>query len=122
MASNDYLKLHWDNGGTSEFDPSINEISRAKITALKSERGGAWLYKMNVYDLDLKEDDLVEYTGQNICNFAYDGAVPEFDQVLYDLLKDYHADSGYKSGTIWQKIEAIQNRVDELNGVFLQWA
>lgn len=120
--SAEYLKLHWQNGGTSEFDQSINEISRAKITALKNELGDCWLFKINRYDEDRNKPYLVQFKGQKIYNFEYAAAVPVYNKELLSLLVEYCHNSGFKEGTIWGKIEAIQDKIQELNGINLIWS
>jgi hypothetical protein len=121
-CSSDYLIKHWDNGGTSEFDTSINDISRAKIEAMKKEFGDCWLFKINRYSEDEGTPFMVRYEGQKIYNFEYCAIVPCYDKELEDLLIDYSKDSGFKSGTIMKKIEIIEDKLYSLKGVYLIWA
>lgn len=44
----DYFRRHRSNGGTSEFDLSINDISRARIEAFRRERGACFLSNINL--------------------------------------------------------------------------
>lgn len=121
-ASINYLRKHWDNGGTSEFDFSINDISRAKIDAIKDEFGDCYLFKINRYDGDEDKPFIVRYVGQKVYNFEYSGAIPVDDEKMLELLKDYAENSGFKEGKMMNKIEAIYNRIEELKGVSLIWS
>lgn len=121
-AAANYLRRHWNNGGTSEFDQSINGISRATIEAMKAEKGECWMFKINRYKGDEDKPFMVEYTGQMVYNFEYAAIVPCYDKELENLLKDYTKDSGYHSCTIMQKITAIMEKIDQLGGVNLTWS
>lgn len=122
-ASSNYLRKHWDNGGTSEFDQSINYISREKIKAFKREKGSCWLVKINRYAEDKGKPYLVEYTGQMVYNFEYAAIVKTKDEVLIKLLKKYNSPHKKYSGKrVMSQIKEITNRIADTGGVFLQWA
>lgn len=120
----EYIKKHWNTGGTSEFDHSINEISRAKIQVFYSHHGQAWLFKINrFFEEDKDKPYLVEYTGQQVYNFEFDGIVPCNDATLIELLKDYESPMQvYNGKDIMKKIDAIMNRMHELKGINLIWS
>lgn len=122
LQTSNYIKFHWNNGGASEFDTSINDISRAKIMAMKNECGDCWLFKINRYPEDAGKPYLVQYTGQKIFNFEYAGIIPFFDPELKRLLINYKRHSGFKSKKIMHKLEKIQERITELNGHNLFWS
>jgi hypothetical protein len=117
QAAGDYLKLHWNNGGTSEFDQSINDISRSMIKAFKQEHGQAFLSSINHYP-DEPEKIMVEYTGQMIYNFEY-VIVTVYDQHLADLIREYRTK---KLPFIGEWVEKVSARVQKINGVFLIWS
>jgi len=120
----EYLNLHRNNGGTSEFDTSINDISRAKIKRFKQERGACFLGKINLYDEARKNLDvkLVPYEGQDIYNFQYCFILPCHDEEIIELIKDHNRGGEFNSKLILERINKITQRVLELKGDFLVWA
>lgn len=124
-ASTNYIRKHWDNGGSSELDYSINDISRAKIKVFHKIHGKIWLVKINRYDAKEKAQPLlIPYTGQKIYNFSFAFAIPVYDQTLINLLEEYEKplSGGYNGKIRMQQIEAITSRADELKCIFLQWS
>ena len=124
-ASTNYIREHWDNGGSSEFDNSINAISRAKIAAFHKLHGKIWLVKVNRYDAAEKAKPLlIPYSGQKIYNFSFSFAVSVYDQTLISLLQEYEKPlaGGYNGKIRMAQIENIFNRADELKCIFLQWS
>lgn len=107
----DYMKLHWSNGGASEFDKSINEISRAKIMVLNTIWDNVYLYKVNVYSEN--EIHCVKYTGQKIYNFSFDFALDHENKELISLMEDPKAYSDFAK---------IFDRAGELGCVCFQWS
>jgi len=116
-AETAYMRLHWDNGGSSEFDQSINDISRAKIKVFKKIHGKVFLSKVNHYDNE-PEGIMVEYTGQKVWNFEYD-IITVYDQKLADLIREYREKS---LRDIYMAAEKIYARVGEIHGEVLQWS
>lgn len=119
----EYLKLHWSEGGTSEFDMSINDISRAKIEEASKVWPEVWLGKVNLYgDERAKTYELVKYTGQKIYNFDYAFIVPVKDQELENLInsRDKSEYTGTNADSVW--VKKIFNRMDEVNTIHLIWA
>ena len=110
------------NQGTSEFDMSINDISREKINALKNHYGTAYLGRINRYEEDKGKPYLVEYTGQQVYNFEYGFVIPSYDEELIDLIRKREL-SPYK-GTQKDKImiDAIFQRIADLKGLHLLWS
>lgn len=90
IFTNEYLKLHRNNGGTSEFDTSINDISRAKIKRFKIEKGACFLGNINLYDKEREKLDvkLVPYEGQVIYNFEYAFILPCHDDEIIELKRN----------------------------------
>lgn len=118
-----YLQVHWSEGGTSEFDPSINDISRAKIDAARELWGACYLGKVNLYDDQRgKPYRLVEYTGQLVYNFEYSFVVPVNLRELCELIEE--RDRAPYTGTRedFTRIEEIHALIEKLGGTQLIWA
>lgn len=88
----EYLNIHSNNGDTSEFDPSINDISRAMVHSLKKKYGECYLGKINLYDEERENLHvrLVPYEGQLIYNFEYCFILPCYDQKIIDLIREHN--------------------------------
>ena len=108
--------------GTSEFDKSINDISREMIKAMKNEHDTCFVGKINLYDDDNKDYKLTEYTGQMIYNFEYAFCIPNHDSQLEQLITD--RDRAPYTGTKddFKRIDEIMNRIEELGGHNLFWS
>lgn len=120
-----YYRLHRSNGGASEFDPRINDISRARIEALRREKGACFLSNFNLPDKDRNNPDyqLTPYSGQAVHNFEYTIAVPVRDEQLRQLLIAHNRDHcPYDSGAAWERIQQISARIESIGGIQLTWA
>jgi hypothetical protein len=119
-STSNYLRV---NDGTSEFDQSINDISRLTIKAMKKEYGTCYLGKINLYGDERKEKyKLVEYTGQTIYNFDFCFCIPVYDEEIETLI-DNRDKAPYTDtkGDI-ELINHILKRIVELNGINLFWS
>jgi len=130
----EYLMIH--EGTTSEFDMSINDISRQKADAMKKEYGKCFVGKINLYgDERKKEYKLTEYIAgerpfkdlkENECNFIYnfeyDFCIPVYDKELETMINDRDKTPYTGSKPDSDMIEAITNRIEQLKGVHLFWA
>lgn len=108
---------------TTEFDKSINDISRDTIAAMKNENGACFLGKINLYDDERKKPyTLVEYTGQKVYNFEYDFCLPCHDRQIETMIEE--RDKAPYTGTAGDRslVEGIINRINELNGRNLIWS
>jgi len=114
LKENDWL--------TSEFDMSINDISRAKIEAMKKEYGSCWIGKINLYGEERNKPKLTEWTGQKIYNFDCSFCIPCYDKELEDMIdkRDKSKYTGTKNDMA--VIKQIGDRIDALNGLNLFWA
>ena len=111
------------NEGTSEFDKSINDISRETIKAMKRETGTCYLGKINLFGDERKTPyKLVNYTRQKIYNFEYCFCLPCYDKQIEQMIDE--RDKAPYTGTAddCKKVEAITNRVQQLNGKHLFWS
>lgn len=121
----EYIKRHWTNGGASEFDTSINDISRAVIDRFKKEHDHCYLGKINDYDCDRNNPDIqfVEYTGQKIYNFQYAFVIPSDDQPLREMIREHNRKKKtFNSADTMELIEQITKRVCDLGGIHLHWS
>ncbi|MDH6310897.1 hypothetical protein M2451_004064 [Dysgonomonas sp. PFB1-18] len=108
------------DGWTTEFDKSINDISRVKIKQFQKERGACYLGRINEYD-ENAEIKLTLYERQVVYNFEYTFIVPHDDPKLVELLKKYHK-RGNSPDLTTNQITEITNRIYETGGMFLYWS
>jgi len=123
--SGEYHHRHRDNGGASEFDSSINDISRAIVHKFREKHGQCFLGKVNLYDEERKKLDvrLVPYDGQPIYNFEYGFVIPCHDDELIDMIKEHNREKVvFDSAAIMEGINKIFNRIYELSGTALSWS
>ena len=120
--TSDYIKTHWNNGGTSEFDKSINDISRATIDAMKKELGDCWLFKINRHPEDKDKPFMVQYTGQKVYNFEYSAIVPCYDKKLEELLIENSKVLLGEPCRVTRLLLAIEERIYSLKGMYLIWS
>jgi hypothetical protein len=119
-AANCYHLLHFSNGGASEFDQSINDISRAKIKALFRDRGSCFLYKLNKWHKT--DPDVWEYTGQKIYNFDCSFITANKDEELSQMVIEYNRPrEEFNSKLLWEQVEAIYDRVEKIGGIITTW-
>lgn len=123
-GSVEYFRMHYDNGGSSEFDQSINVISRAMIVAYHKKHGKCFLGKINDYDQHGANPQIVftPYTGQKIYNFEYAFVIAEEDEELRRMLKQHNTAKLYDGKSASQLINKITARINDLGGEFLSWS
>ena len=123
-AGTAYHMMHIDNGGASEFDMSINDISRAKIQAVSELWQEVWLGHINLYGKDRHGGRAImeKWEGELVYNFEYAFCIPCHDAELEKLISD--RDNAEYTGTTddWNRIEAIFTRIEALGGETLAWA
>lgn len=122
--ASDYHKTYRDNGGASEFDPSINDISRAIIYQFKKKHAQCFLGKVNLYDQERKSLDvkLVPYDGQLIYNFEYVFVIPCHDEELIAMIKEHNREKEvFDSSAIMEGITNIYEHIYALGGTALSW-
>jgi hypothetical protein len=118
--TNNYLRY---NEGTSEFDMSINDISRATIAAMKNESGVCYVGKINLYDEERKKEyKLVEYTGQKVYNFEYAFCLPCYDAELERMINERDKATYTGSTADMIRVKAITERIYAVGGKYLFWA
>jgi hypothetical protein len=120
--TNAYLIEHWDNGGTSEFDKSINDISRDRIKAVKEKYGTCFMYKINKWDQT--ELTCVEFVGQKVFNFEFDLILPKRNEELIKLIDVRNAPKTeeYSNKRNMDEVKAIFDIVEKNNGISLVWS
>lgn len=121
-----YFMRHRMNGGASEFDSSINDISRAIIHAFHLEHGKCFLGKVNLYDKErgnIAEYQFTAYTGQLVHNFEYAFVTSCPDEELLRLIIEYNQPVEKHNGIdAMQAIKAVFARISQVGGVVLSWA
>lgn len=114
-----YCRMHWTNGGSSEFDSSINDISRRAIELLYKEKGAGFLGKINYYE-PTELVDLIPYDENLIIkNFQFGFIVPVYDQKLIRLIVENR-----KSGSegLIERLREIISYISEIGGIHLNWS
>lgn len=123
--SEEYLDLHIDDGGVSEFDSSINDISRATVHQFSIKYADCFLGKLNYYgdQREKPEVKLVAYEGQLIREFEYDFVVPCNDPELVILIEELNKIHKVISpNTVIEKIVKATARIVTLKGAMLTWS
>jgi hypothetical protein len=124
QESRAYHVLHADNGGSSEFDMSINDISRAKIQAVSEIWTEVWLGNVNLYGDDRHggKPIMTKWEGDLVYNFEYAFCIPGHDAELEQMIRD--RDDAEYTGTRddYKRIDAIFARIEKLGGETLSWS
>ena len=108
--------------GLREADDENNNLSRDIIKAFKEENEHCYMGKITLDGqkrrdiIDGKISCYEEYTGQRIYNFGCDFIIPEADDKLTQMIKEWNTD--------WKlnQLEEIQKRIDELQGIYIIWS
>ncbi|WP_165044908.1 hypothetical protein [Dysgonomonas sp. ZJ709] len=125
LLAYEYIRKHRNTGGTSEFDHSINDISRASIVKFKELHGSCFLGEINHYECDRRNPDikLIEFEGQKIFNFDYGFMLPSNDEEVIRLINEHNKErEGVDPKEIMERIIQIHERIVELKGDFLIWS
>ena len=120
-----YFRRHRSNGGASEFDLSINDISRARIEAFRREKGACFLGRINLWDRERDNPDyrFTPYTGQLVHNSEFTLVLPTEDETLRALIVGHNRTrKTLDSHDASQRIRQITDRVQEFGGILLTWA
>lgn len=123
-AMNYYLR-HRMNGGASEFDMSVNDISCATIHVFHQQHGQCYLGKVNLYEKEWAKPDFqfTAYEGQKIYNFGCDFVLPCLDEELRLLIIEHNRPKHtFDNAHTWNSVERIFARIEELGGVSLTWS
>ena len=121
VATGRYLQ---QNQGTSEFDHSVNDISRLEITSAFVSWGEVWLGKVNLYGDERKVDYKLERyeDGQAIYNFSYGFIVPCSDKILEGMINARDKSDYTSAQNDSFLVDTIHDRVLEIGGILLIWA
>lgn len=113
-----------DTGWIPEADDETNDLSRAKIVAMRREKGKAFLIKFNLYGDERKKREpiCVEWTGEMVHNFGCAAVVSVWDNNLIDLI--YERDTAPYTNTTddGKRLDAINKRLSEIGGLHLFWS
>ena len=96
-------------GGPSEEDHSLNDSNIALILAMSECYGQVYVGTFN------GDISLVKYEGEKICTAMYDFCVPDYDEQLESLLRQW------KTTLSVSVLESINERIRSLNGHTLIW-
>ena len=104
-----------------EADNHQNDRQRGIISAMKAERGDAWLGLINRHGEERERLPLWQWDGGLVCNFAADFVVPRYDAKLEQLIVQREAAPYTGSTDDAARLEPIIERVHTLGGVHLIW-
>lgn len=123
-GSLEYFHKHYTNGGSCEFDTTINDISRAMIVAYHKKHGKCFLGKINDYDKygTHPKIEFTPYTGQEIYNFEFAFVISDEDEELRRMLTKHNTQKKYDAKSAYRLIDQITCRIAELGGEFLSWS
>lgn len=123
QLSNDVFNYLSENEGVSEFDKSINDISRDTIVAMKEKRDVCFLGKINLYGEEREKDyKLIEYVGQKIYNFDFEFCLPCYDTELETMINNRDKSEYEGTGKDYELVTAITERIYKLGGRNLFWS
>lgn len=107
-----------------EGDAAFNDLNREIIDAFKETHGKAYLGEVN-FDGDKRKEIIEgkrsiyeEYTGQMVNNFGCVFVVPEKDEKLEMLIRDWNTPSA--SHTL-QTVDVVSTRIKKIGGLLLIW-
>jgi hypothetical protein len=107
-----------------EGDAAFNDLNREIIDAFKETHGKAYLGEVN-FDGDKRKEIIEgkrsiyeEYTGQMVNNFGCAFVVPEKDEKLEMLIRDWNTPSA--SHTL-QTVDVVLTRIKKIGGLLLIW-
>lgn len=109
-----------------EADCTLNDLNRKQIAAFKNEYKSAYLGNVNYYDEKRKQivngetSIFTEYNGQLVYNFEYSFCVPEQDETLENMIRQWNGK--LPNDEVYNLIDKIQNRIDELGGINFIWS
>lgn len=118
---NDFLRVQFNGDMVEDRLDDFNSITRRELEHYVETHQETWVGKINLYGNDTA--DLVKLgPGDFIYNFQYNYAVPFNDECLR-LMVDQRKEAPY-TGTQQDLvfIEAIINRIYQINGILLNWA
>jgi len=123
-AAAEYIMKHADEGGSSEFDQSINDISRETIDACCAVWGGAcYVGKINLYDGKRNQPVLRRITsGDEVQIFSADFAIMTEDAELVQMIVERSQQPHADARTDMIRIISIVERLEELDAAILLWA
>lgn len=119
-----------DTGGwlePREADGYYNDLNRERIEAFQLIHGAVFLGDINIHDPEMykkvrdgsSEDLFEEYTGQLVYNFGCDFCIPNSDEKLADMIRQWNRSDILPKRMV--DIEAITGRIDELGGIQFIW-
>lgn len=105
------------NHGCTEFDMTINDLSRSMIQTMAYLHEDVWLYTVNLYG---DKQPCEKYTGQKITNFYCSAVLPVKDEKLIQMIQDWNTPNLVKNRLDF--VNEIFNRFEKLGGQVLLWA
>lgn len=122
----EYYKLHYNNGGSSEFDSTINDISREIIRLYAKHYGTVYLGKINDSDAYNNRKPIVfrvySDPDEKIYNFEADFVIPVEDEELRKVLQERNTPGEYSGKKNADQVNKIIARIEALGGYHLSWS
>jgi hypothetical protein len=110
-------------GRIPEANSELNDLQRAKISAVRDRYGKAYIGCVNHYGderVALTADTVfTEYNGQMVYNFGADYIVPVADRELAEMIVLWNGDGATKLPYL---IKRITDRIETIGGHNLLWS
>jgi len=120
-----YIRSIKENDGITplEADGNLNDASRDLIAAMHEKHGECWLGLINRHGKQNELPLLWKWDGALVYNFGASFVVPEYDQMLADLIEARHEPhGGYDHHRNVAEVDAIYLRIEVLGGHHLHWS
>lgn len=121
----DHIRATGGMFGLREADQTYNDLNREIIKYFLMRYGKAFMGNINFYDEKRKQvvrgevSVYEEYFGQTVYNFGCSFIVPQEDEELEWLIRDWNSDDRLPKDA--DAVKKITNRVDRLGGIHLIW-
>ena len=118
--ANAYFQAHgWS---TSEFDMSINDLSREVVQRYKDTFGTCYLVKVNLRgeERGVRDQIAKEWDGGTVLNFAAEFVTPIITDEVIDLI--LQRDLEYLPKDDFQRVEKIFDMLEDLGAMTLHWS
>lgn len=105
------------------YDMNLNAVTCEKIEAFAEVHSNqrCYLGKVNRYSEDEGKPGLVPYDGQLVYYFEYGFMIPCYDAKLINLIMDRDETEYTGTKEDFVMVEAIMDRIQEMDGINLFW-
>ena len=121
---NQYVKACGGYSNTREADDVYNDLNRSIIQAMAADNGTCYLGIIQNYGAMRKavasgsEPVFTKYSGQTIETFGCDYVIPDMDDTLEKMIREFNQ-PGYPTNVAL--LDKIMERLDVIGGELLLW-